>query len=105
MRGMTVQEIMRLIDTKTRFTLRGNIVSTAGEISQMGKIPDIDDAPIYAIYEDLTGRVVVGIAQDDASPVPFDEWMGDQLAHPVLRSIDCVDVFGNVIRDLTEGHE
>jgi hypothetical protein len=103
MTGSTVQTLMRMIDGQTRFRLRGDIVSTADEIALMVRIPDVDDAAIYAWYEYPDGRMAVGLAIDDKCMTPVREWVDDQLAHPILRSIDRVDIFGTVIRDLTEG--
>jgi hypothetical protein len=95
---------MRMLDPNAQFVIRGDIVAKASDIAQMRRIPDCDNAPIYAEFMDSDYRIVIGIAQSDGSSHDAVEWAEDQMRYPVLRSIDRMDLFGNVIRDLTEEH-
>ncbi len=97
MRGQTIQDIMRQIDPRVRFPIGHGIVSAARGIAGMAKVPGCDNAPIYAEYEDERDLVIIGIARSEDSPVDAKEWLEMQLAYPVLRSIDRVDLFGNMI--------
>lgn len=109
MRGRTVQEIMLGLDPQLRFMVplafspSAYVIRYAGEMATSGRIPGTENAPIYADFIDLEGRICIGIAQDVSSPVDPEEWVHDQTARPMLRSYDCVDILGNRMDKPMEG--
>jgi hypothetical protein len=99
MTGRRVQDLMRMIDPAVRFMPARVEVWRADEIACMRRVPGCEAAPIYALFEDDRGHVCIGLAQDCASTTDPEEWVRDQLEYPVLRSIDRVDILGQIIRE------
>lgn len=96
MKGQTIRHLMMQLDPRLRFHVAGNLESV-GAILKRRRIPGDCGSAIYGIFESHVGRICIGIAQDDASEIPTDEWESDQVAHPVMQSVDAVDILGNAI--------
>ena len=98
-RGMSMRMCMITTDPKVRFRLQSGKVATAAEIARRPKLADGIGGDIYAAFEDEDGFVNIGIAPSSAYGIA--EWITEQIKYPVIRSIDRVDMLGNIIADLT----
>jgi len=94
-RGMTMRMCMITTDPRVRFRLPNGKVATAEAIARTPKVVDSIGGEIYAAYEDEDGHVNIGIAP--SSDEGISEWIAEQIKYPVIRSIDRVDLLGNVI--------
>jgi hypothetical protein len=92
-----MRRVFAEIDPSVRFDIPGKGPTMARTICQLPRIPHDDGGSIYAAFEDDDGHVCIGIAQDLTSGISPGEWIGDQVLHPLYRSIDRVDIFGYLI--------
>lgn len=100
MTGLTLRENFLLTDPAVRFIMPDGTLRSAREIVAMPKIPNDFGGSIYAAWEDEDGFVNIGIARSEGSAESHAEWVNAQLANPVYRSVDRVDIMGIIIRDI-----
>lgn len=96
--GMRLRTVFLTIDARVRFTMPDKSTLTAGDIAKLRKIPGDFDAPIYTAYEDPDGYVYIGIAAS-AGIANASEWADEQMKTPLFRSIDRVDLLGQLWED------
>ena len=102
MLGTRLQDVFGQLDPRLTFVSRAGRVARCGDLSRATRIPDTDHGHIYAFYEDANGYVYIGIAQSgDESPLTAAEWQAEQIATPLFRSRERVDVMGQILpRDI-----
>lgn len=93
--GQTLSTVFACTDPTVRFTMPDGSVRTARSLSD-GPIPDDDGAAIYAAFEDEEGFVYVGIAPSSENE-DIGAWISEQMHRPLFKSLDRVDLLGNVI--------
>ena len=98
---LRLRDALACVDPRVRFDVAAGDGSpprrlTARNLSRMRALPDDCGAPVYEVAEDDDSRVCIIICPPDQCE-DHDAWLCDQLAHPVMRSVDCVDIFGNLI--------
>jgi len=94
--GMTLRNLLNTIDPRVRFPLPDGALATAGALSGMTEIPQDYGGSIYTAIEDEEGFIYIVIAPsvgvDDRN-----EWFAEQMQRPLFKSIDRVDLLGNVM--------
>lgn len=97
--GMKLHTVFATIDPACRFTMPDGTVRTAKCLTHGDPIPGDCGGAIYTAYEDEDGFVYIGIAPGDPDE-NISEWINDQMRCPLFKSLDKVDILGNVIGDL-----
>jgi hypothetical protein len=101
---LSLRDALKCVDSRVRFDLRPDGDAFAGgrvsveSLLRMRRIPHDWGTACYEVAEDDDSRICIVISP----PEPCDDheaWLTDQLAHPVMRSHDRVDIFGNLIEE------
>lgn len=97
---LTMRRVFQEIDPDVRFNLGASFgILRAGEIARLRKIPIDFGGKCYCSITDEDGYIAIGVSPSADFVGPIHEWLAEQIRYPLARSVDRVDLLGNLLRE------